>query len=103
MQAKGIPSHKESMEVGCSQGKVDSSASPSLEIQPHFHQFRFQCLTLSFEPKEKGLREKAGQQTVFWHFECSLRQLAGVEHRLVHPVWEPFLGGGSKGAAKAAL
>ena len=55
MLAKGNPSHKESREVGCSQGKLDSGATPSLEIQPHFH--KFECLTLSFEPKEKALKK----------------------------------------------
>ena len=31
------------------------------------------------------MREKAGQQVAFWHFQYSLEQLAGVEHRLVQP------------------
>ena len=69
--------------MGCSQGKFDFGATPSLEIQLHFHQFEY--LTLSFEPEEKGLREKAGWQVSFWHFRYSLKQLAGVEHRLVQP------------------
>ena len=29
--------------------------------------------------------EKAGRQAAFWHFQDSLKQLAGVEHRLVQP------------------
>ena len=83
----GSPSHRERLEVRSSQGNGSSSEFPSLENQ--VHSLQLECLTLSSVPMEEGLREKghleSQDRVVSWHLECSLKQLAGAEHRLVQP------------------
>ena len=64
--------------------------SPSLENRLHFPQL--ECLSLSFEPEEEGLRERGHLESqggvVSLHFGGSLgwlRQPAGAERRLEQP------------------
>ena len=98
------------MERGTSKGSavelVGFSAAPSLET-PH----QFVSLTLSSAPREEGLRKTGhlgesgrGRFLVNWVF-IGKAEAAFRRWTQARAAWrrEPFLGGGSEGAAKAAL
>ena len=73
VQAEGIPSHEENLEMGISKGKVEFLAAPSLET---LHRFGDQ--TLSSEPRGESLKEighlvsQTQSRIVFYNFGCPL-------------------------------